>query len=413
VRFLPWLALLVCGFLFYLGVSAWNRPTRPHEIPGTRHFKWSDSPPPPQVVVIQAPERVTPSSSPEPTIAPGGLSPTALFSRRAPAVVVVKAVRPDGIAQGSGVVLGESRVVTNRHVVDGASQVTVLRGDQEFLTRSSKSSPLHDIAIIEVSGFSSVAIPVRTANTLQVGERVYAIGAPKGLELTLSEGLISALRPYEGGLVIQTTAPVSHGSSGGGLFDTEGNLIGITTFGVLDGQNLNFALPIEWASNLDSPGIAPASSTTATSPPSRKTEEQIERERAEAVYRPRMVAAAPMIRQLGALNRRYHDACYGQSTVTVHNGFGENEDVTSGQGNVGRHEFGWTSVRNQTQHWREVSAVDNATMPQCRIIVSDIHDLLGRIGPIMEDAEREAVRQSIWTWLQRDVPEKLAAELWP
>jgi hypothetical protein len=342
-------------------------------------------------------------------------------------VVVVKAVRADGIAQGSGVVLGESRVVTNRHVVEGASQVTVLRGDQEFLARSTKASPLHDIAVIEVTGLSSVTTAVRIANALQVGERVYAIGAPKGLELTLSEGLISALRPYENGLVIQTTAPLSHGSSGGGLFDSGGNLIGITTFGVLDGQNLNFALPIEWALNLDSPVIAPASSTTATSARSHKTEEQIERERAEAVYRPRMVAAAQMIQQLRALNRRYYDACYRRSTVTIHEGAGEHVGITSGQGSgnttvrdawgqvVGRgtDEFGWTSVRTQRQHWTEVSAVDNATTPQCRVIVSDVDDLLRHIGPIMEDAEREAVRQNIWTWLQRDVPDKLAAELWP
>jgi hypothetical protein len=79
-----------------------------------------------------------------------------------------------------------------------------------------------------------------------VGERVYAIGAPEGLELTLSEGLVSGLRSRGNFRVIQTTAPVSHGSSGGGLFDSQGKLVGITTFSFHEGQNLNFAIPTEW-----------------------------------------------------------------------------------------------------------------------------------------------------------------------
>ena len=80
---------------------------------------------------------------------------------------------------------------------------------------------------------------------LKVGERVYAVGSPKGLELSLSEGIVSQLR---GGPppIIQTTAAVSPGSSGGGLFNAEGELVGITTFQMEEGQNLNFALPVEW-----------------------------------------------------------------------------------------------------------------------------------------------------------------------
>jgi tetratricopeptide (TPR) repeat protein len=84
-----------------------------------------------------------------------------------------------------------------------------------------------------------------------MGERVYAIGAPAGLELTLSEGLVSGLRRYSEVYVIQTTAPVSHGSSGGGLFDSRGQLIGITTYILKEGQNLNFAMPTEWVQALE------------------------------------------------------------------------------------------------------------------------------------------------------------------
>jgi hypothetical protein len=97
----------------------------------------------------------------------------------------------------------------------------------------------------------------RSANTLQTGEQVFTIGAPKGLALTLSEGIVSRLEmaPMSeqevGGVKmprmvtrIQTTAPISPGSSGGALFDRQGALVGITTSSIRDGQNLNFALPI-------------------------------------------------------------------------------------------------------------------------------------------------------------------------
>jgi tetratricopeptide (TPR) repeat protein len=87
---------------------------------------------------------------------------------------------------------------------------------------------------------------------------VYAVGAPEGFELTLSEGLISSLRPFEGVQLIQTTAPISRGSSGGGLFDAQGRLIGITTFYVKEGQNLNFALPGEWVEALPTHPAQPA-----------------------------------------------------------------------------------------------------------------------------------------------------------
>ena len=79
--------------------------------------------------------------------------------------------------------------------------------------------------------------------SLAVGEVVFTIGSPKGLVNTLGHGLLSGLRRSEGEAeYIQITAPVSEGSSGGGLFDDRGNLIGVTTFTIRDSQNLNFAI---------------------------------------------------------------------------------------------------------------------------------------------------------------------------
>lgn len=91
---------------------------------------------------------------------------------------------------------------------------------------------------------------MRSSRTLKTGERVYAVGAPQGLELTLSEGLISGLRPTDDAQLVQTSAPISPGSSGGGLFDSKGQLVGVTTLYLKEGQNLNFAVPAEWISAL-------------------------------------------------------------------------------------------------------------------------------------------------------------------
>ena len=80
---------------------------------------------------------------------------------------------------------------------------------------------------------------------LKVGDPVYAVGAPQGLELSLSDGIVAQLRG-EPSPLIQTTAAISAGSSGGGLFDKEGLLVGLTTFYLEGGQSLNFAMPVEW-----------------------------------------------------------------------------------------------------------------------------------------------------------------------
>jgi S1-C subfamily serine protease len=86
---------------------------------------------------------------------------------------------------------------------------------------------------------------IRQFSSLKVGERVYSVGAPSGLERTLGEGIISGLRSSKKDRFVQTTAPISPGSSGGGLFDSSGNLIGVTTFLVKEAQSINFAIAAE------------------------------------------------------------------------------------------------------------------------------------------------------------------------
>ena len=122
----------------------------------------------------------------------------------------------------------------------------MLRGGRNWTARLVEAVPEHDLCGIRPNGLTLQPVQLRSSPELATGERVYAVGSPEGLELTFSEGLISALRDNGGAHVIQTTAPISPGSSGGGLFDTRGRLVGITTFQLKEGQSLNFALPSEW-----------------------------------------------------------------------------------------------------------------------------------------------------------------------
>src|SRR6185369_2980916 len=88
-------------------------------------------------------------------------------------------------------------------------------------------------------------VRIRPYVDVKVGERVYTVGAPQGLELSLAEGIVSSKRTIDGGRFVQTSAPMSSGSSGGGLFDAYGHLVGITTSMLKNSQNLNFAIPAE------------------------------------------------------------------------------------------------------------------------------------------------------------------------
>ena len=195
-------------------------------------------------------------------------TPEQIFVQVSPSVVVVDIFDAKGksIGQGSGVVTfnftgiggglnltaigAGSEVITNCHVAQKGESLKVRQLGKTFKATLQYADPDRDLCQLSVPDLQAPPVTLGTANKLRVGQRVYAIGAPKGLELTLSEGLISSLRPYEGSQYIQTSAAISPGSSGGGLLDDQGRLVGITTFQFIEGQNLNFALPVDWIGEL-------------------------------------------------------------------------------------------------------------------------------------------------------------------
>ncbi len=211
------------------------------------------------------------------------LSAQELFKRVSPSVVTIEIYGDKEkessplIATGSGVVIPTpdrkgakfspkgSVVATNCHLADKAKLFFVIRQGKQsgvgivFARDADRDLCLVDVRLLDsakdaISDKKLPYVQLAAPGQLSVGDSVYAVGAPQGLELTLSNGLVSGFREYNGDRLIQTTAPISQGSSGGGLFDARGRLVGITTMYLEDGQNLNFAIPAELVASVPDVG---------------------------------------------------------------------------------------------------------------------------------------------------------------
>jgi hypothetical protein len=177
-----------------------------------------------------------------------------LYPALAKATFVIET--PQG--QGSGVLVADNLLATNAHVVLGSTTVKVRQGKVTWEAEVLAADEDRDVALVRVEELERVPVTLRVAPPLAVGEKVFAVGAPRGMDFTLSDGIISGLRKLDDGQDwVQTTTPISPGSSGGGLFDEHGRLVGLTTMVRLDAQNLNFAVPVAAIRELESrgPGI--------------------------------------------------------------------------------------------------------------------------------------------------------------
>jgi serine protease Do len=180
-----------------------------------------------------------------------------IFKRTDPGVVVIVA---EGAKRAddrlvSGVLVEPLEIVTICRGVIDAARLTVKQGSVQRSARLRFQDAARDLCQLRLDDAFPSAKPVTNfvlSKELEVGQPVFAIGSPRGLEHTISRGIVSALREMkeEVGSLVQTDAAISPGSSGGGLFDSEGRLVGIITFGFKDAQNLNFALPAEWVQEL-------------------------------------------------------------------------------------------------------------------------------------------------------------------
>jgi serine protease Do len=183
----------------------------------------------------------------------------ALVARLGEAVVQVRT--PSGL--GSGFFINETGyLITNFHVIEGETQISVEvyhRESDQLERRSYKAvrivamNKFRDLALLKVEDGGArrfVAVPLGQTDTLAVGERVFAIGSPHGLERTVTEGIVSTkTREMRGDLFLQTTAPINQGNSGGPLFNLRGEVVGVTNMKITFSEGLGFAIPVEEVRN--------------------------------------------------------------------------------------------------------------------------------------------------------------------
>lgn len=192
---------------------------------------------------------------------PPELSPHEHAKRIGPAVI--KVATPMGL--GSGVIINaDGYALTNAHVIQGetALKVTVWFPEPDGTL---KRTVIDDIEIIAVNSHVDIALiklehpngepfifaPLEGAERVEVGQTVFAIGNPLGLERSLSQGVVSTKRrSFEGVTYIQTDTAVNPGNSGGPLFNTRGEVIGITNMGMLFSEGLNFAIPARYVKDV-------------------------------------------------------------------------------------------------------------------------------------------------------------------
>ena len=173
-----------------------------------------------------------------------------VFRKASPSLVTIST----SVSFGSGVMIDATGIiVTNLHVIRGADSAVVklATGQLHEAPMVVGVDPQKDLALLKIDGAMFPAVELGNSQDAAVGERVYAIGAPKGLELTMTDGIVSGRRDSPVGYqLIQTSAALSSGSSGGGLFDQSGRLIAVTTSKIDDGESLNFAIPVDYVRDM-------------------------------------------------------------------------------------------------------------------------------------------------------------------
>jgi len=168
-------------------------------------------------------------------------------------LLVMEDANGQPLSLGSGFFVRDTKIATNLHVVQGAARgYAKLVGqktkyDIEGITSVDRQ---RDLIVLKISGSRSPSLPLGNSDAVQVGENVYAVGNPHGLEGTFSQGIVSSIRAVGVNKLLQITAPISPGSSGGPVLNGNGEVIGVSVASFRSGQNLNFAIPSNYLKTL-------------------------------------------------------------------------------------------------------------------------------------------------------------------
>jgi tetratricopeptide (TPR) repeat protein len=179
-----------------------------------------------------------------------------LVRRIKPSAVAIETFdsRGDKLSRGSGFFIGSDRIVTNRHVIEGAYRAEAHSSTGKvYLVKGVLAVDAEgDIALLKIDAPPDQIKPLSLDKTSpQEGESIVVIGSPLGLEGSVTNGIVSAVRDIPTfGRIIQITAPISSGSSGSPVVNMQGQVIGIATLQITGGQSVNFAIPSERISQL-------------------------------------------------------------------------------------------------------------------------------------------------------------------
>jgi S1-C subfamily serine protease len=177
----------------------------------------------------------------------GAASTAEIFKRYSPGVATLMIVKKDGkSAQGTGfLVSSRGELLTNFHVVDNADSIQVNFSEhlQYFARRIVAQDPEKDVALLWIEGISPNIYPLSLSQTkLPEGSDIVVIGTPRGFDKSVTAGILSGYRTLSNASLVQFSAPISHGSSGSPVLDTNGKVIGIAIGTIKDSQGVNLAV---------------------------------------------------------------------------------------------------------------------------------------------------------------------------
>ena len=177
-------------------------------------------------------------------------SPETLATLQSHVFKVIAERSSGSIQAGSAVLVAPGKLVTNCHVLSWAKNIQLLRSGERWTARLIAADKEHDLCILAAADLPFTPALATSKGHAQVGQEVHAAGYPGGRDFAVNCGKVRALHDYNAAKVIQTNAAFMPGASGGGLFDNDGNLLGILTFRAPSGGDFHFVMPVAWVDAL-------------------------------------------------------------------------------------------------------------------------------------------------------------------
>ena len=361
-------------------IGSGERPTT-----GTASEPATEAAPPPRMVPI---EPVAPAATSVAPSANAGVSSVRsieeIVSRAAAAVVLIST----STSTGTGFFVTQDLLLTNAHVVQGQSFVTVkLASGQTLQGRVERTSVDLDLAVVRAAARpeSNQILQLGSAIAVRPGQEVIAIGSPLGLQNTVTRGIVSAVRNLGGVELIQTDAAINPGNSGGPLLDRDGRVIGVTTLKVTRGaESLGFAVAIAHAVPLIEGRAIPSGLGTVQAPSlqvgSQQTEMDAARTGGAMRFEQAMQAAAQRADQIDQQWRRFQANC-----------------VAGGFSGDGQRE--WFSARDHAPAYKTPNSGCTAFARDLQVYVRELSDFMA------QEAE-QARRAGVYPGTLRDVRRK-------